>query len=136
VVFGWLYWSFGLKALCWRISRSMLSYSFTLVAQQDDTTGRMIAGVAVAVVALVVFWSIRAMLRDRSSFQRLPGQALYKWRRAFPIQSCRKQRKELGKQPYIAAAICTQNLYRPDHPAPGEEVSWRISRPSLISLPR
>lgn len=71
VVFGWLYWSFGLEsAILAHFSIDVVMHSFIpLMTQQEEITKTIIAGVAVALVLiLIVIWSIRAILRDRKLF--------------------------------------------------------------------
>jgi len=71
VVFGWLFWTFGLEsAMLAHFSIDVVIHSFIpLVAQQEGTTSRIIAVTAVALVLIVtIVWSIRAIRRDRKQF--------------------------------------------------------------------
>ncbi len=71
VLFGWLYWSFGLEsAIVAHISADVVVHGFVpLVAQQADTTRSTIAGVVVGLVlAVTVLLSIRSIIRDRKQF--------------------------------------------------------------------
>jgi hypothetical protein len=71
LVFGWLYWSFGLEsAMMAHFSADVILYGFVpLVTQQADTTRSLIVGaIIVLVIVVTVLWSIRAILRDRKQF--------------------------------------------------------------------
>jgi hypothetical protein len=71
VVFGWLYWSFGLEsAMLAHFSADVILHGFVpLVTQQADTTRSIIVGAIIVLVMVVtVIWSIRTILRDRKQF--------------------------------------------------------------------
>lgn len=87
VVFGWLYWSFGLEsAMLAHFSIDVVMHSFIpLVTQQEETTRRIIAGAAVALVlVLIMIWSIRAILRDRKQFPTSTGSGTSQMEVGFP----------------------------------------------------
>lgn len=72
VMFGWLYWSFGLEsAIMAHISADVVRHGFVpLVSQQADTTRTIIAGAIVGlVIVLSALWSIRSVQRDRTQFR-------------------------------------------------------------------
>jgi hypothetical protein len=76
VVFGWLYWSFGLEsAILAHISADIIRHGFVpLVTQQADPARRLLAGVLVGLVIVITsLWSIRAILRDRRRFPPFAG---------------------------------------------------------------
>lgn len=84
VVFGWLYFSFGLEsAMMAHFSADVILHAFVpLVTQQADTTRSLLVGGMVALVmVLTVLWSIRAIVRDRKLFpptaeSDIPGQMM------------------------------------------------------------
>jgi hypothetical protein len=72
MMFGWLYWSFGLEsAIMAHISADVVRHGFVpLVSQQADTTRTIIAGAVVGlVIVLSALWSIRSVQRDRTQFR-------------------------------------------------------------------
>jgi len=71
VLFGWLYWAFGLEsAMLAHITADVVKLGLVpLVSQQTGGTRRSIAGVLAGLVMLaVILWSVRAVLRDRKQF--------------------------------------------------------------------
>jgi hypothetical protein len=71
VVFGWLYWSYGLEsAMLAHISADMILYGLVpLVTQQADPARSLMVGALVGlVIILAILWSIRAVLADRKQF--------------------------------------------------------------------
>ena len=71
VIFGWLYWSFGLEsAMLAHMSAYVVLHGFLpLVTQQADPTRSSIAGVIVVLLTvLACVWSIREIVRDRRQF--------------------------------------------------------------------
>jgi hypothetical protein len=73
VMFGWLYWSFGLEsAILAHVSADVVVHGFVpLVAQQADTIRSIIAGVVVVLVTvLTVLWSVHSIIQDRRRFSQ------------------------------------------------------------------
>jgi hypothetical protein len=68
VVFGWLYWSFGLEsAMLAHFSADVIRHAFVpLVIQQADPTRSIVFGaIIVLAIVLAACWSISAIRRDR-----------------------------------------------------------------------
>jgi Mn2+/Fe2+ NRAMP family transporter len=71
VLFGWLYWSYGLEsAILAHLTADVVLHGFVpLVTQQSDSTRSMITGGVFGVVwVITILWSIRAIRRDQKRF--------------------------------------------------------------------
>jgi uncharacterized membrane protein YdcZ (DUF606 family) len=71
VVYGWLFWSFGLESamLAHTSSDVVIKVLFPLITQQTDPTHRLIVGTIVLLaLGLAVLWSIRLIRRDQKQF--------------------------------------------------------------------
>jgi Type II CAAX prenyl endopeptidase Rce1-like len=76
VVFGWLYFSFGLEsAMLAHISADVILHGFVpLVTQQAGTARSIVVGVIIGLaILLAAIWSARAILGDRKRFPQAAG---------------------------------------------------------------
>lgn len=95
VLFGWLYWSFGLEsAMLAHISADVVVHGFVpLITQQADMTYRIITGAPVVLVTVsTVLWSVAAIRRDRALFSPSlqPGEPQVEADLSLPIMESRR----------------------------------------------